>query len=153
MYFPELNDRLLEQLLCCGVEYIKDDVVSLKKHSKVSVDIQKNRLVISLNGTLRKADIEGIYTDIRFGVRDLKSNFAVITDMRNCRIGYLSGIEVFRRVLGFLQENKVGKVVRITDKKSVAHYQIMRFTAAISGDSPIYVDRIEEAEEIVAGEG
>ena len=88
-----------------------------KKRSKVTVDIHKNRLIIDLYGTLRKADVEEIYTDIRFGVRDLKSDFAVITDMRECRIGYLSGTEVFRRILSFLQENKVGKVIRITEKR------------------------------------
>lgn len=153
LYFPEVNDRLLEQMLYCVIDFHNDDVVSLKNRSKVTVNIQKNRLVITLSGTLRKADIEGIYTDIRFGVRDLKSDFAVITDMRDCRIGYLSGIEVFRRVLSFLQENKVGKVIRITDKKSVSHSQIMRFTAAISGYSPVYVESIEEAEEILADEG
>ena len=124
-----------------------------KKRSKVTADINKNRLIIDLYGTLRKADVEEIYTDIRFGVRDLKSNFAVITDMRECRIGYLSGIEVFRRILSFLQENKVGKVIRITEKKSVSHYQITRFTAAISGYSPVYVESFEEAEEILASDG
>jgi len=124
-------------------------MVGPNNRSKVAVDIAKNRLIITLSGTVRKADIESIYTDIRFCVSDLKKDFTVITDMRDCRIGYLSGAVILRRILSFLQENKVGKVIRIIEGKSIAHNQIIRFTATISGYSPIYVESFEEAEQIL----
>ena len=117
------------------------------QRSKVTVDIKQNRLNIILVGTIRKKDVESIYTDVRFCVRDLKKSYDVITDMRNCKIGFLAGAATFHKILRFLQDNNVGRIVRITGKSKTVIQQIQRLTKTVSGYSTIYVETPEEAEE------
>ncbi len=117
-----------------------------KKRSTVSVDMKKNRLVITLHGTIRKNDLESIYTDIRFGVRDLQPGFDVVTDMRNSTIGYLTGITTFLKIQKFLKESAVGKIVRITGTSKTFLQQISTLTENQNGYTPTYVESLEEAE-------
>ncbi|MEE4243445.1 MAG: hypothetical protein V2I36_18440 [Desulfopila sp.] len=116
------------------------------KRSKVTADLKKNRLVILLVGTIRKADLESIYTDIRFCVRDLQPGFDVITDMRESKIGYLSGAMTFLKIQEFLQSSKVGRIVRVTGPSRIFLQQIQRVTQSKNGYKPVYVDTLEEAE-------
>ncbi len=116
------------------------------RRSRVTADLKKNRLVIILVGTIRKDDLESIYTDIRFCVRDLQSGFDVITDMREGRIGYLSGAATFLKIQEFLQSSKVGRIVRITGPSRIILQQIQRITQGKNGYKPVYVSTFEEAE-------
>ena len=54
---------------------------SVPLKAKVKTDIKKNRIYITLPSTIVKKDLEKIYSDIRFGVADLKPGFDVITDL------------------------------------------------------------------------
>ncbi len=121
-----------------------------KKRSTVSVDMKKNRLVISLHGTIRKNDLESIYTDIRFGVRDLQPGFDVVTDMRDSTIGYLTGITIFLKIQNFLKESGVGRIVRITGTSKTFLQQIQKLTENKNGYSPVYVESLEEAEKYLS---
>ncbi len=116
---------------------------------KVIADIAKNRLQITLNGVLLKKDIDNIYTDIRFAVADLQPGFDVITDFSQCKVGYISGIGGFKKIMTYLTDNKAGRVIRIVPARGVIYKQIMNITAAISGYKPIYVKSLEEAEQIL----
>ena len=87
--------------------------------AKVKTDIKKNRLYITLPTTIVKKDLEKIYSDIRFGVADLKPGFDVITDLTYCTIGHLSAISTLRKIMAFLVSNKVGRVVRIVGNMNV----------------------------------
>jgi hypothetical protein len=117
------------------------------QRSRVTADLKKNRLLIILVGTIRKADLESIYTDIRFCVRDLQPGFDVITDMREGRIGYLSGASTFLKIQEFLQSSKVGRIVRINSGPSkIIMQQIQRITQNKNGYAPVYVATLEEAE-------
>lgn len=120
--------------------------------TKVKADLKNNRLTVTLGGTINKAELESVYTDIRFCVGDLQQNFDVITDMRDCRIGYLSAAPVFRRIVEFLKVSGVGRVVRVSGRSKVILHQISRVTKVIGGYSPIYVSNLEEAEEILSKE-
>lgn len=120
------------------------------KRSTVSVDMKKNRLVITLHGTIRKNDLENIYTDIRFGVGDLQSGFDVVTDMRDSTIGYLTGITTFLKIQKFLKESGVGRIVRITGASKTFLQQIQSVTESRSGYSPVYVETLEAAEEYLS---
>ncbi len=123
-----------------------------KPHSsKITVDMKKNRLVVTLVGIIRKKELEHLYTEIRFGVQDLQPGFHVVTDMRECKIGYLSGAMTFKKIMEFLISQKVGKVIRITGKSRILYHQISRISKTITGYSPVYVSSMEEAEEALAG--
>lgn len=118
--------------------------------SKVTANIKKNRLIITLAGTVRKPEMESIYTDVRFCVNDLQPGFHVITDMRKCNIGYLSGAMTFKKIMEFLVAKKVGKVVRIKGESRTLVNQMVRFSQTIAGYSPVYFSSLEEAEAALA---
>ena len=121
-----------------------------KGRSKVTADLKNNRLTIELRGKVSKSEVERIYTDIRFCAGDLKQGFDVITDMRNCQIGYLAGALTFKRIMEFLLANGVRRVVRITGKSKPFLHQVSRITSSITGYQPIYVISYEEAESVLA---
>ncbi|MBM9603415.1 hypothetical protein [Desulfopila inferna] len=129
---------------------ISEKMAAKRQRSRVTVDLKKNRLIVMLVGTIRKADLESIYTDIRFCVGDLQREFDVITDMRNSRIGYLTGIATFLKIQNFLQEKEVGRIVRITGQSKTFLQQIQRLTPTKSGYNPVYMQSMEEAEEFLS---
>lgn len=113
--------------------------------AKVRTDIKGNVLYITISGNIRKQHVETIYTDIRFGVADLKPGFAVITDYSQAKIGHLSGIASFKKIMNYLKENGVGQIIRIIGENSLILKQILRISAATQGYTPVYVSSIEEA--------
>lgn len=118
--------------------------------NKVTSDISKNRLYIKLSGTIRKKELGAIYTDVRFCVADLQPEFDVITDLRACRLGHLSAIPEFKRIVQYLVNKKVRKTIRVVGRTSLILKQVSRITKGITGYKPIYVSTIEEAEERLA---
>lgn len=118
-----------------------------KRTYKVTSDIGRNRLLIELSGTIRKKDLGALYTDVRFCVADLQPGFDVITDLRACRLGHLSGIPEFKKIIQYMIHSKVRTTVRVVGKTSLVLKQISRITKVIPGYKPIYVSSIEEAEQ------
>lgn len=120
------------------------------KKAKVVTNIKKNRLYITFDRDVLRSDIEGIYTDIRFGVADLQPGFDVITDLSNSSLGHLSGIRTFIKITEFLTANQVGKVIRVLGKKSIIFKQISKLSRSIEGYKPVYVSTIQEAEDLLS---
>jgi hypothetical protein len=120
-----------------------------KRTSTVSANINKKRLYITLQGIISKKEAERIYTDIRFCVSDLEPGFAVITDLSHCRIGHLSAIATFRKIMGFLLEKHVGQIVRITGQARIVYLQMLKLTDKVQSYEPMYVTTQEEAEKIL----
>jgi hypothetical protein len=120
-----------------------------RSQPKVVVDTKHNRLYIQFGDRLTKKDIEVIYTDIRFGVADLKPGFSVINDLSKCSIGHLSGAATFKKITNFLTEKEVGRVIRIIGQTSVLFKQITNISDLIAGYKPEYVSTIEEAEALL----
>ncbi len=118
--------------------------------SKVVVDIKKNRLYITLGGTVRKGGLEKIYEDIQLGVQGLESGFDVITDLRQCNVGHLAGIVTFKKIMEYLSANGVNRTVRVVGKSKVLLKQISKITKSVDGYHPIYVSSFEEMEELLA---
>ncbi len=118
--------------------------------SKVVVDIKKNRLYITLGNTIRKGELEKIYEDIRSGVQDLDSGFDVITDLRECTVGHLTGILTFKKIMEYLAENGVNRTVRVVGKSKVLFKQVSKITKSVKGYHPIYVSSFDEMEELLA---
>jgi hypothetical protein len=121
-----------------------------KRMSRVVVDAEKNRLNITLTGSISKEEVEKIYADVIICVPELKPGFSVVTDLTKCKFGHLSGIPTFQKIMEFLLENKVGKVVRVVGKAKLTFNQISRITENIQGYRATYVATLEEAEEKLA---
>lgn len=113
---------------------------------KAIANIAKNRLVITITGKLSKANLDKLYTEIRFCVADLKPGFGVITDLSDCTIAALSGVPTFRKITNFLITNKVGRVVRVIDEKKVVLKQLINMTARMSGYKADHFHSLSEAE-------
>jgi hypothetical protein len=120
--------------------------VGTKKSIKVNADLKQNRLYITIAGRLNKKDLDGLYTDIRFCVADLKPGFDVITDLRSCTLAALSGFSTFNKITNHLQASDVGQVIRIIDERRVVFKQILNSAAKIKGYTAVYVKSAEEAE-------
>lgn len=120
-----------------------------KRKSTVSANIKQKRLYITLHGIIHKKEAERIYTDIRFCVCDLEPGFSVITDLTNCRIGHLSAIGTFSKIMQFLLEKQVGQVVRIVGQAKVIYLQMLKLSDRTKGYQPKYVTTLEEAEALL----
>jgi len=94
-------------------------------------------------------ELQKLYTDIRFCVADLLPGFAVITDLTQCRIGHLSAIGTYRKIMQFLMEKKVGQVIRVIGEAKVIYLQMLKLSDKIQHYQPIYVVTVEEAEALL----
>lgn len=121
--------------------------------AKVKVSIPQNRLYIIVRGYFGQKQAENLYTEIRFGVADLKPGFDVIHDLTKCRIGALKMLPIFYKIRNFLIENKTGRVVRVIDESTVALKQLLNLSAMISSYQVEYFNSMEEAEEALSKSG
>lgn len=113
---------------------------------KVRANLKQNRLQITLVGPIAKRELESLYTEIRFCVADLKPGFSVVSDLSQCRIGYLSGISTFMKISDYLGGNGVGVVIRIIKTRALVFRQLSRLAGRNAGYDVIYVSSPEEAE-------
>lgn len=120
-----------------------------KYTSTVTANIKKKRLYITLKGIIPKKEADRLYTDIRFCVSDLEPGFAVITDLTQCRIGHLNAISTARKIMQFLLEKKVGKIIRIIGQGKVIYLQMLKLSDKMNGYEPKYVATLEEAEALL----
>lgn len=95
---------------------------------------------------MSKREAERIYTDIRFCVSDLEPGFAVITNLTQCRIGHLSAIGTYRKIMHFLQEKQVGQIFRVVGQAKVIYLQMLKLSDKVQNYEPKYVSTLEEAE-------
>ncbi len=113
---------------------------------KVKVDIDKNRLYITIADKITKQDFDKLYKDVLVCVTDLQPGFDVVTDLTACNFGHLSGLPTFRRIMNSLITSGVGEVVRVVNEHGVIYKQILNFSSKICSYMPIYVTSHEEAE-------
>jgi len=114
---------------------------------KVRVDMSRNRIYCTISGDITKADLEKFFTDVRFGIADLKPGFSMITDLTNCRIAHLAAIPTFRKIMHYIVNHGVQEVIRIINPKNLVFKQILNLTSQIQSYSPIYVNTLQEAED------
>lgn len=120
------------------------------QRSKVTADIKRNRLTITISSTASKKEADKIYTDIRFCVADLKPGFDIITDFSHCTLAHLSAIPTMRKIMDYLVNSKPENVIRVVGKTSLVFKQLLRFTNRFQSYKPLYVNTLEEAEKILA---
>ena len=121
--------------------------MAVKKRSKVSVDIKKNRLQVSFVGKITKKMLSDLYTDIRFSVADLKPGFDVVADFLDAQVIVLNSIPTFQKITHFVASSGAGNVVRILDTERLAETQLGNLLIRVQGYRPIIAESIEEAEE------
>ncbi|MFT5727086.1 MAG: hypothetical protein ACI8PB_001218 [Desulforhopalus sp.] len=121
--------------------------VMSNKACKTSVNIKKNRLIITVAGKITKKSIDSLYTEIRFCVADLKPGFDVITDLSACNLAAVSGVPTFRKITNHLIISKVGRVVRVIDETKIIKKQLFNITARSQSYNAEIFHSLEAAEE------
>lgn len=120
-----------------------------EKRLKVKADIKKNRLYFTIAGSVEKADLDRLYTEVRFCVADLKPGFDVITDLTACGLGHLSSLPTFRKITHYLASKGVRDVVRIMNPGTVILHQILNFASRAASYKSFWVSSRQEAEEFL----
>jgi hypothetical protein len=115
--------------------------------TKAVADLRKNRLEVTISGTINTEILEKLYTEIRFCVADLKSGFEVISDVSRCNIIYLTSLPVYKKIMDYLIANNIGEHVRITSNENISTKQILHFSEKIDTYKSIQAKSREEAEE------
>lgn len=118
--------------------------------SKVTADLKRNRLIITVSATASQKEAKKIYTDIRFCVADLQPGFDVITDFSGCTLAHLSAIATMRQIMEFLIAKQPGNIIRVVGKNSLVFKQLLQFINKFQSYKPIYVNTLEEADETLA---
>ena len=121
-----------------------------KTSLKVATDIKKNRLYITIAGSLTKRDIDRCYTDLKLGVSDLSDGFSVVSDLSECSFVSLDGIPTLKRIMQHLITNGAGSVVRVFNKQKTIYTQAKNFTDRTQGYCAVNVDSLEKAEEVLS---
>lgn len=114
--------------------------------SKATADLRTNRLLITLVGVVSKADVDRLYTEIRFCVADLQPGFAVINDLSACRFGSLAGLGTFGKIREYLCTREVGPILRVVRKNQLVFSQLSRIIDRNQRYRPIYVTSLDEAD-------
>ncbi len=117
------------------------------KAPKIKANISENRMYITASGKIKRKTLDNIYTEVRFCVADLKPGFTVVTDLSECTVAELSGLPVFRKIVNYLIENKVGRVVRIVDEENVVLKQLLNYAAQVQGYQAELYSSMDEAKE------
>lgn len=123
------------------------------KRSKAVVNIKKNRLTITVAPKITKKSMDNLYTEIRFGVADLKPGFDVVTDLSECNLGALSGLPTFRKITNHLVGAKVGRVVRVIDDTKVIKKQLINIAARTQIYKAEVFNSVEAADEYLSEAG
>jgi len=120
-------------------------MIGSKKY-KVTADLKRNRLIITVPTTATQDDVQKIYTDIRFCVVDLKPSFDIITDYSHCVFAHLSAIPTMRQIMDYLVSKQPGNVIRVMGETGLLSTQLLRFADRFQSYTPVYVRTHEEAE-------
>lgn len=118
--------------------------------SKVIVNTAQNRLNITMTGSISKEEMENLYADVLTCVPQLKPGFNVLNDISNCKIIHLDSAPTFQRIMEFLINKNIGKIVRVVKTKTTFN-QLSRITENMKGGyMPIYLSTFEESEQFLS---
>ncbi|MFH2123104.1 MAG: PilZ domain-containing protein [Pseudomonadota bacterium] len=124
--------------------------MAVNQKSKVTADLKRNRLNITIFSTASQKEAQKIYTDIRFCVADLKPGFDIITDYSHCTLAHLSAIPTMLQIMEYLTIHQPGNIIRVVGKTSLIFKQLLRFLNRFQSYKAIYANTLEEAEELLA---
>lgn len=113
----------------------------------VVIDTNKNRLYFTIAGMVTKKELDSLYTDVRFCVADLKSDYTIISDLSKCKLACLNTIPTFRKIMNYLVLNGTGEMVGVLPGNSLLHRQILNLGSRFRGYKPSFALSLEDAEE------
>lgn len=114
-------------------------------HSKVVVDLKNNRLEFSFAETITRNDLNTLYTDVRFCVADLKTDFDVISDFSSSKVIRLESIPTIRKIMNYLITNGVREVIRVVQDDRLIYKQFLNLALNIPGYKPEYCATRQDA--------
>ena len=117
--------------------------------TEIDVDGARNRLVLTLSGTITKAEAEALLVDLADTLEKLQPGFDVVNDLREFQIGHIAAAAVMEKIIALLQEHQVGRVVRISAESKTALNQFARVTDHVQDYAPALVSSWEEAEDFL----
>ena len=120
-----------------------------KPKIKAVSNIQKNRLYVTISGNITIKLLEKLYTDIRFCVADLNPGFNVISDISQCNIIYITSLPIYKKIIQYLIDKKLGNIARIIKEENIGCKQILNFTENIQCYKIMYAHSVNEAEEMI----
>lgn len=129
----------------------KPTIQKTRNSLRVKVDVARNRLYIFIAGEITKKSLDQFFTEVRFGIADLKPEYNIITDLTQCHIGHLSAIPTFRKIMHYVSSHGVKDIIRVVNSKNLIYRQAINLASQIQGYSPMYVSSMDEAEELLDG--
>lgn len=112
---------------------------------KAKADIKNNRLSLTISGHVDAKTLDGLYTDIRFCVADLKPGFDVICDVSQCNLLYLAGLPIYQKIMNYMVASRVGTIVRVTNSEQVSARQMFNLYERFPCYSVLHATSCEEA--------
>ncbi len=95
----------------------KPTIQKTRNSLRVKVDVARNRLYIFIAGEITKKSLDQFFTEVRFGIADLKPEYNIITDLTQCHIGHLSAIPTFRKIMHYVSSHGVKDIIRVVNSK------------------------------------
>jgi hypothetical protein len=112
----------------------------------IKIDIQKNRLYLTLIGVLKIPEAKKIQEEIANSVSKLLPEFDVINDLSKYIQGDDKAAPILQEIAQFLIINKVKRIVRIVGQSKAGLLQFAKYTQKDEAKFIKYVPTIEEAE-------
>jgi hypothetical protein len=116
---------------------------------KVLKDIEKNRLIIILSGTLSLEEAEKTKKIIIKEIDTLKPDFDVINDISKFIRGADEAGRVLKEIMALLISKNVNRVVRVVGTSKAGLMQFANHSPQIETYKLSYVPTIEEAEKLL----
>ena len=115
---------------------------------RISPDVGRNRIVITLSGAPSSAEVTVVEQELRAALGRLRSPVDVLSDIRELET--MEGLvgDDFRRLGGVLHGFGVRKVVRVVGKSAQAAVQMERMSRQLKGHTAHLAFSFEEAEQV-----
>jgi hypothetical protein len=116
---------------------------------KIKSDIEKNRLYITITGTLSVEEAEKAKKLIFREIETLKPNFDVINDISKFIRGADEAGPVLKEIMAILISKNVNRVVRVVGTSKTGLLQFANYSIQADSYKLNYVPTLEEAEKLL----
>ena len=113
---------------------------------RVTANIEKNRLIISLAGFITEEEAAAVKKSIIVESASLKTGFDIITDITLFRLGLAGSERVFRDILKIIEEKRVNRIIRVVGGAQAGMVQFANHTGNAHLFKVKYVPTMDAAE-------
>jgi hypothetical protein len=110
-------------------------------------DVEKNRLYVTLIGTINHSEVLKIKEEMFNSIEKLLPNYDVVNDLSRLVHSEDNTIAVGQEILKFEIEKKVNRIVRVIGQSKYGLIQFAKYTNNEEAKLVKYVPTLEEAEE------